>query len=122
MSCLFRDCPGDINEAVSTLIFAASWFGDLPELQTISKLFRERYGQKHTKASFEVYPGSLVNEEVGIVTLATSISSLIDYGSPPASFVFCGCYSALTLILMFLDMGKTLHKVHSRGSETKIVE
>ncbi|KAK2644122.1 hypothetical protein Ddye_019317 [Dipteronia dyeriana] len=59
-----KDCPNDINEAVSTLIFAASWCGDLPELQKIRKLFGERYGHKFAKAAVELCPGTLVNSQV----------------------------------------------------------
>lgn len=61
-----RDCPDDIKEAVSTLIYAAAWCGDLPELQPISRLFGWRYGHKFAKAAAESRPGSLVNSQVGI--------------------------------------------------------
>ncbi|WRX27731.1 Vacuolar protein sorting-associated protein Ist1 - like 7 [Theobroma cacao] len=59
-----KNCPKDINEAVSTLIFAAAWCGDLPELQTIRKLFEERYGSKFIKAISELHPGNHVNSQV----------------------------------------------------------
>ncbi|KAL5774526.1 hypothetical protein ACOSP7_012083 [Xanthoceras sorbifolium] len=59
-----KDCPNDINEAVSTLIFAAAWCGDLPELQMIRKLFGERYGHKFAKAAVELCPGTLVNSQI----------------------------------------------------------
>ncbi|KAK3188041.1 hypothetical protein Dsin_027602 [Dipteronia sinensis] len=59
-----KDCPNDINEAVSTLIFAAAWCGDLPELQKIQKLFGERYGPKFAKAAVELCPGTLVNSQI----------------------------------------------------------
>lgn len=59
-----RDCPNDINEAVSTLIYASAWCGDLPELRKIQKLFGERYGRKFVKAAVELYHGTLVNCQV----------------------------------------------------------
>ncbi|XP_010245319.1 PREDICTED: uncharacterized protein LOC104588894 [Nelumbo nucifera] len=59
-----RDCPNDINEAVSSLIFAAARCGDLPELQMIRKLFAERYGHKYSTAADELLPGNLVNHQV----------------------------------------------------------
>ncbi|KAG7962226.1 hypothetical protein I3843_09G055300 [Carya illinoinensis] len=59
-----KDCPNDVKEAVSTLVFAAAWFGDLPELQIIRKLFGERYGHIFTKPSVDMCPGSLVNQEI----------------------------------------------------------
>ncbi|KAI3893322.1 hypothetical protein MKX03_002130 [Papaver bracteatum] len=42
-----RDCPSDINEAASSLIYAsARCGGDLPELPKLSKLFGDRYGNR----------------------------------------------------------------------------
>ncbi|XP_065874860.1 uncharacterized protein [Euphorbia lathyris] len=59
-----KDCPNDINEAVSTLIFASARCGDLPELKRIRKLFRERYGQRFETTAIELLPGNLVNLQV----------------------------------------------------------
>lgn len=59
-----RDCPNDINEAVSSLIFASARFGDLPELLTVRKLFGERYGQRFTNVAVKLLPGNLVNRQV----------------------------------------------------------
>ncbi|KQK17250.1 uncharacterized protein LOC100832711 isoform X1 [Brachypodium distachyon] len=39
-----RDCPQETREAVSTLIFAAARFPDLPELYDLRHIFTERYG------------------------------------------------------------------------------
>ncbi|TVU08608.1 hypothetical protein EJB05_42017 [Eragrostis curvula] len=39
-----RECPPETREAVSTLIFAAARFPDLPELCDLRLLFTERYG------------------------------------------------------------------------------
>lgn len=41
----FRECPEDCREAVSTLMFAAARFGDLPELRELRSLFTEGYGK-----------------------------------------------------------------------------
>ncbi|XWS18352.1 hypothetical protein CRYUN_Cryun32bG0036300 [Craigia yunnanensis] len=49
-----RNYPNDINEVVSTLIFAAARCGELPELQTIRKLFKERHESKFIKAIIEL--------------------------------------------------------------------
>ncbi|GLT29742.1 hypothetical protein SLA2020_045880 [Shorea laevis] len=59
-----KDCPNDINEAVSSLIFASARCGDLPELYAIRRLFEERYGQRFATGAVESYPGNLVNPEV----------------------------------------------------------
>ncbi|XP_077243725.1 uncharacterized protein LOC143884185 [Tasmannia lanceolata] len=59
-----RDLPDGINEAVSTLIFAAARCGDLPELQILRKLFGERYGKDFALAAVELIPGSHVNLQI----------------------------------------------------------
>ncbi|OMO59755.1 Late embryogenesis abundant protein, LEA-14 [Corchorus capsularis] len=59
-----KDCPNDINEAVSSLIFASARCADLPELPAIRKLFGERYGQRFATAAVELLPGNLVNREI----------------------------------------------------------
>ena len=64
MVVLFRDLPNDINEAISTLIFASARCGDLPELSLIRKLFGQRYGRKFATTAIEFQPGNLVNFQV----------------------------------------------------------
>ncbi|KAK7854482.1 ist1-like protein [Quercus suber] len=59
-----KDRPNDINEAVSSLIYASARCGDLPELLVIRKLFGERYGQKFALTAVELLPGNLVNREI----------------------------------------------------------
>ncbi|XP_059451611.1 uncharacterized protein LOC132182392 isoform X2 [Corylus avellana] len=59
-----KDCPNDINEAVSTLIYASARCGELPELLVIRKLFGERYGQRFAMTAVELFPGNLVNREI----------------------------------------------------------
>ncbi|KAJ4816443.1 Regulator of Vps4 activity in the MVB pathway protein [Rhynchospora pubera] len=39
-----RECPDEAKEAVSTLIFAAARFSDLPELCDLRRVFAERFG------------------------------------------------------------------------------
>ncbi|KAJ6810964.1 uncharacterized protein M6B38_155910 [Iris pallida] len=41
-----RECPEEAMEAMSTLIFAAARFSDLPELCDLRTLFTERYGSE----------------------------------------------------------------------------
>ncbi|KAH7532904.1 hypothetical protein FEM48_Zijuj04G0071900 [Ziziphus jujuba var. spinosa] len=59
-----KDCPNDVNEAVSSLIFASARCGELPELRVIRKLFEERYGQRFAMVAVELLPGNLVNRQV----------------------------------------------------------
>lgn len=39
-----RECPEVCREAVSSLMFAAARFSDLPELRDLRDAFQERYG------------------------------------------------------------------------------
>ncbi|MCD7471304.1 hypothetical protein HAX54_011640 [Datura stramonium] len=78
-----KDCPNDINEAVSSLIFASARLGDLPELGTIRKLFGERYGQRFEKSALQLLPGNLVSHQIMDNICTTSVSeeekySLVD--------------------------------------------
>lgn len=57
---IYRECPEECREAVSSLMFAAARFADLPELRDLRSLFAERYG-----SSVEPY----VNKEVLIFHL-----------------------------------------------------
>ncbi|KAL4327995.1 hypothetical protein AHAS_Ahas13G0155800 [Arachis hypogaea] len=60
-----KKCPDDVNEAVSSLIFASARCGnDLPELYVLRKLFGQRYGHQFVTASVELSSGNLVNKEL----------------------------------------------------------
>ncbi|KAF5745976.1 putative Regulator of Vps4 activity in the MVB pathway protein [Tripterygium wilfordii] len=59
-----KDIPNDINEAISSLIYASARRGDLPELPALRKLFEERYGQGFAKAAVDLCPGNLVSNEI----------------------------------------------------------
>ncbi|KAL5757945.1 hypothetical protein ACOSP7_020556 [Xanthoceras sorbifolium] len=39
-----KECPNECREAVSTLVYAAARFADLPELRELRALFTEKYG------------------------------------------------------------------------------
>lgn len=53
-------CPEEVREAISSLMFAAARFSDLPELRDLRQIFQDRYG-----SSLECY----VNQEVTLHTL-----------------------------------------------------
>ncbi|KAK4369262.1 hypothetical protein RND71_013054 [Anisodus tanguticus] len=69
-----KDCPNDINEAVSNLIFASARFGDLPELVAIRKLFGERYGQRLEKSALQLLPENLVSHQIMDNICTSSVS------------------------------------------------
>lgn len=52
---LFSECPEECREAVSSLMFAAARFSDLPELRDLRNIFQEKYGN---------YVEHFVNKEV----------------------------------------------------------
>ncbi|KFK31975.1 hypothetical protein AALP_AA6G184100 [Arabis alpina] len=74
----------DINEAVSSLVFAStSCGGDIPELITTKDLFGQRYGQKYVTTALQLLPGNLVNfqikEKVSISSVPEELKSkLVD--------------------------------------------
>ena len=57
---LFRECPEECKEAVSSLIHAAAWVPDVPELKDLRAVFTRRFGS---------FIASSVNYEVGLLNL-----------------------------------------------------
>lgn len=49
-----RECPTELKEAISTLLFAASRCGEFPELQEIRALFTSRYGKEFVNRAVEL--------------------------------------------------------------------
>ncbi|KAJ7948288.1 putative Regulator of Vps4 activity in the MVB pathway protein [Quillaja saponaria] len=74
-----KDCPNDVNEAVSSLIFASARCGDLPELRIIRKLFGERYGHKFAMTAVELFPGNLVNPQIKEKLSIKSVADELKY-------------------------------------------
>ncbi|KAL6952355.1 hypothetical protein U1Q18_043977 [Sarracenia purpurea var. burkii] len=70
-----RECPDELNEAISSLIFAASRCGELPELQEIRGIFTSRYGKEFTVRATESSNNSRVNLKM-IRKLSTRQASL----------------------------------------------
>ncbi|KAL9322482.1 hypothetical protein ACSQ67_010535 [Phaseolus vulgaris] len=74
-----KDCPNDINEAVSSLIFASARCGELPELGVIRKLFEQRYGERFATRAVELFPGNLVNKQLKEKLSVKSVPDEIKY-------------------------------------------
>lgn len=111
----FRDCPNDINEAVSSLIYASARCGDLPELRVIRKLFGERYGQRFAVTAVELFPGNLVNREV---IICNHLQSKLMMALPfiQESFV-TNMYEWKLMISKPPDKRETLHEFSTRWCE-----
>uniref|UniRef100_M1AXA2 Uncharacterized protein n=1 Tax=Solanum tuberosum TaxID=4113 RepID=M1AXA2_SOLTU len=53
----------DVQEALSSMIFAASRCGELPELHSLRNLFKQQFGQSFDRLNVELLPGNMVNSE-----------------------------------------------------------
>ncbi|KAJ0242236.1 Regulator of Vps4 activity in the MVB pathway protein [Hirschfeldia incana] len=71
----------DINEAVSSLLFASVRCGELPELVSIRELFVQRYGQNYVTKALQLFPGHLVNlqinEKLSVTTVPEDLKSAL---------------------------------------------
>lgn len=64
LTLIVSDCPEDCRESVSSLMFAAARFSDLPELRDLRQTFQERYGD-----SLEYF----LNKEVNLAPFFDSL-------------------------------------------------
>jgi vacuolar protein sorting-associated protein IST1 len=62
--CLHRECPDELKEAVSSLIFASSRCGEFPELQEIRGVFVSRFGKEIAACAVELRSNCGVNPKV----------------------------------------------------------
>ncbi|KAK9164992.1 hypothetical protein Scep_000183 [Stephania cephalantha] len=56
-----RECPVDLKEGISSLIFAAPRCSEIPELQKIRAIFEKKYGKDFVSAAMELRPDCGVN-------------------------------------------------------------
>ncbi|XAR51544.1 hypothetical protein NMG60_11006198 [Bertholletia excelsa] len=70
-----RECPDELTEAISSLIFAASRCGELPELQEIRWIFTSRYGKDFATRAVELRNNCKVNPKI-VQKLSTRQASL----------------------------------------------
>ncbi|KAM7272025.1 hypothetical protein ACFE04_031239 [Oxalis oulophora] len=59
-----RECPDELKEAISSLLFASSRCGDFPELQEIRAVFTSRYGKEFTARAIELRNNCGVNPKI----------------------------------------------------------
>eukprot|EP00850_Spirogloea_muscicola_P006079 SM000028S10173 [mRNA] locus=s28:846169:847686:+ [translate_table: standard] len=59
-----RECPVDLVEAVSSLLYAAPQSADIPELLQAQLLFQAKYGKEFVASAVELRPGCRVNRRV----------------------------------------------------------
>ncbi|KAF5180369.1 Ist1-like protein [Thalictrum thalictroides] len=59
-----KECPDELKEAISSLIFAASRCGDFPELQEIRSVFASRFGKDFVSRAAELRNNCGVNPKI----------------------------------------------------------
>ena len=59
-----RECPADLKEGISSLIFAAPRCSDIPELVKIQDIFEKKYGKDFVSAATDLRPNAGVNRMV----------------------------------------------------------
>ncbi|OAY60402.1 IST1 homolog [Manihot esculenta] len=70
-----KECPEELKEAISSLIFASSRCGEFPELQKIRGIFVSRFGREFAAHAIELRNNSGVNPKI-IQKLSTQWPSL----------------------------------------------
>ena len=68
--CSNRDCPDELKEATSSLIFASSRCGELPESQKMREIFTSKFGQEFAVNAVELHRNNGVNPKVLIEDMA----------------------------------------------------
>ncbi|XP_010681608.2 uncharacterized protein LOC104896550 isoform X1 [Beta vulgaris subsp. vulgaris] len=59
-----RQCPSELQEAIASIIFAASRCSDLPDLLQVKNLFTAKYGKEFISAVSELRPDTSVNRTI----------------------------------------------------------
>jgi len=61
-----RECPDELEEAASGILFAASRCGDFPEIQEIRAILTSRFGKEFTARAIELRNNCRVHPKVYI--------------------------------------------------------
>ncbi|KAL5726196.1 hypothetical protein ACHQM5_009259 [Ranunculus cassubicifolius] len=61
---LYTECPEELNEAVSCVVYAASRCGEFPELQELRSIFAVRFGKDFIARAVELRNNSGVNHKM----------------------------------------------------------
>ncbi|KAI4327809.1 hypothetical protein L6164_020227 [Bauhinia variegata] len=56
-----RECPADLKEGIASIIFAAAWCSEIPELVVLKNIFEKKYGKDFVSAATGLRPNSGVN-------------------------------------------------------------
>lgn len=72
----YRECPQDLKEGISSLIFAAPRCSDIPELLAIRDIFEKKYGKDFVSAATDLRPSCGVNRMVSFFNKSNFTVSL----------------------------------------------
>ncbi|CAA7049650.1 unnamed protein product [Microthlaspi erraticum] len=108
----------DINEAVSSLVFASARCGELHELRKIRELFGQRYGQTYITTTLQLHHGNLVNfqikEKLSVTTVSEDLKSkLLDEIAKE---------SGLRLEILRLEYTPEIEKQVNEEEEKKVID
>ncbi|KAL2333870.1 hypothetical protein Fmac_015083 [Flemingia macrophylla] len=59
-----RECPADLKEGISSLIFAAPRCSEIPELVSLKNIFEKKYGKDFVSAAVDLRPSCGVNRQL----------------------------------------------------------
>ncbi|KAI4346832.1 hypothetical protein L6164_007695 [Bauhinia variegata] len=59
-----KECPAELKEATSSLIYACSRCGEMPELQKMREIFTSKFGKEFEAQAVELYKNNGVNSEM----------------------------------------------------------
>lgn len=59
-----RGCPEELEEAISSLIYASTRCGEFPELQDMRAMFTSRFGREFTASAVDLRNNCRVNSKV----------------------------------------------------------
>ncbi|CAI8608956.1 unnamed protein product [Vicia faba] len=59
-----RECPADLKEGISSLIFASPRCSEIPELVSLRKIFEKKYGRDFVSAATDLRPSCGVNRQL----------------------------------------------------------
>lgn len=63
-ACCYRECPEELKEAASGVLYAASRCGDFPEIQEIRAILTSRFGKEFASRAIELRNNCRVHPKV----------------------------------------------------------
>lgn len=76
LSVMNRNCPIDLKEAITSVVFASPRCGDIPELLDVRKHFTAKYGKEFISAAVELRPDCGVSRMVNLQYPRSTIENL----------------------------------------------